>query len=206
MVNVSETDNKRPRRKVPCPTCKSVGFPRSVLSDDRCTFCDGTEGGHEPNVTTAREDALVGINKEKDLIEVKHTDLERISDNCPCFRKNANMYPVDKKRRPWAVHTEEAFSSLQNLAQKWLKERGGIIVYENHMMDSSHLGETSFMPARFIAEEDDAMHDAPMQRRPHGGLPSLRQEAVDHITAEQYDGDPVNAFNEAFVKEVPCPG
>lgn len=110
------------------------------------------------------------------------------------------MYPIDKKRRPWTV-SEEAFHTLQGLAQKWLKERGGIVVYENHMMDSSRLGETSFMPARFIAEEDDAMHDAPKQRRPDGGLPSCRQEAVDHITAEQYDGDPVRAFDEAFVKE-----
>ena len=31
-----------------CPTCKSIGFPKSVLGDDRCTFCDGTEGGHPP--------------------------------------------------------------------------------------------------------------------------------------------------------------
>lgn len=110
------------------------------------------------------------------------------------------MYPIDRKRRPWAVSTE-AFSQIQSLAQKWLKERDGIIVYENHMMDSSHLGETSFMPARFIAEEDDAMHDAPMQRRPNGGLPSLRQEAVDHITAEQYGGDPAKALNAAFAEE-----
>jgi len=39
-----------------CPSCKSKGFPVSTLSDDRCTFCDGTEGGHEPSVTTALED------------------------------------------------------------------------------------------------------------------------------------------------------
>lgn len=31
-----------------CPTCKSVGFPKSVLPD-RCTFCDGSEGGQGPS-------------------------------------------------------------------------------------------------------------------------------------------------------------
>jgi len=109
------------------------------------------------------------------------------------------MYPINKERRPWSVFGE-TFETLQGLAQKWLKERGGIIVYENHMMDSSRLGDTTFMPARLIAEEDDQLHDAPMEHRPNGGLPSCRQQAVDHITLEQYDGDPVRAFNEAFVR------
>lgn len=31
-----------------CPTCKSKGFPLSTLGADRCTFCDGTEGGNPP--------------------------------------------------------------------------------------------------------------------------------------------------------------
>lgn len=31
-----------------CPTCKSKGFNLSVLGPDRCTFCDGTEGGNSP--------------------------------------------------------------------------------------------------------------------------------------------------------------
>lgn len=31
-----------------CPTCGSVGFEVSVLGLDRCTFCDGTEGGDPP--------------------------------------------------------------------------------------------------------------------------------------------------------------
>lgn len=31
-----------------CPCCKSVGFDVSVLGGDRCTFCDGTEGGNPP--------------------------------------------------------------------------------------------------------------------------------------------------------------
>lgn len=69
-------------QEVRCPTCKSIGFPKSVLSDDRCTFCDGTEGGHEPDVTTAKEDeALAGINREKEPIVVAHALLERCSEN-----------------------------------------------------------------------------------------------------------------------------
>lgn len=33
---------------VPCKTCGGKGFPASVLGPDRCTFCDGTEGGNPP--------------------------------------------------------------------------------------------------------------------------------------------------------------
>ena len=41
------------------------------------------------------------------------------------------------------------------------------------------------MPARYIAE-DDQMHDAPEEHRPNGGLPSLRQQKVDHIKLEDF--------------------
>lgn len=33
--------------KYHCPTCKSSGFNRSHMIN-RCSFCDGTEGGHPP--------------------------------------------------------------------------------------------------------------------------------------------------------------
>lgn len=33
-----------------CPTCRAVGFDPSILGPDRCSFCDGTEGGHPPEV------------------------------------------------------------------------------------------------------------------------------------------------------------
>lgn len=36
-----------------CPTCRSKGFGPSVLGGDRCTFCDGTEGGNPPEYTCA---------------------------------------------------------------------------------------------------------------------------------------------------------
>lgn len=35
----------------PCPTCNSIGFDESKLGSDRCTFCDGTEGGLCPFCT-----------------------------------------------------------------------------------------------------------------------------------------------------------
>lgn len=35
----------RTRAPAKCKTCGSVGFVASVLGPDRCTFCDGTEGG-----------------------------------------------------------------------------------------------------------------------------------------------------------------
>lgn len=112
------------------------------------------------------------------------------------------MYPVAQERRPWVLH-KEAYEQVMRLAPMWLKDRGGVVVYENHMMDSSHLGETTFMPARFIAQEDDQMHDAPMQHRPNGGVPSCRMEAVDHITLEQYNGDAEKAIAAAFKEEPP---
>jgi len=110
------------------------------------------------------------------------------------------QYPIRQDRRPWIVGAE-AYEQLERLAPKWLTERGGVVVYENQTLDSSRLGDTSFMPARFVAEEDDQEHDAPMERRPNGGLPSFRQQATDHITIEQYGGDPEKAFKEAFAKE-----
>ena len=111
-------------------------------------------------------------------------------------------YPVKQERRPWVL-CKEAYEQVVRLAPMWLKERGGIVVYENHVMDSSRLGETTFMPAKFIAQEDDQLHDAPMEHRPNGGLPSCRMEAVDHIMLEQYNGDVEKTVAAAFKEEPP---
>lgn len=88
-------------------------------------------------------------------------------------------------RRPWIVHREAA-ATCKVLFPKWLREREGIIVYQNQTLDSSHLGETAYMPARFIAQEDDHLHWAPLENRPNGGLPSLRQQQVDLIVLADY--------------------
>jgi hypothetical protein len=82
---------------------------------------------------------------------------------------------------------------------KWLKERNGIVVYENHMLDSSSLGDKTFIPARYVAENNQRC-DAPEQWRPNGGLPSLRQEKVDHVKLEDFGGD-LNLALKCFVKE-----
>lgn len=34
-----------------CPTCGSIGFLTSPLGANRCSFCDGTEGGHPPTIS-----------------------------------------------------------------------------------------------------------------------------------------------------------
>jgi len=87
--------------------------------------------------------------------------------------------------RPWSVNPENWDQCINYLFPKWLKERGGIVVYENHMFDSSSLGDKTFMPARYIAE-DNQMHDAPEEHRPNGGVPSMRQQKVDHIRLEDF--------------------
>jgi len=46
-----EREALRPESTKTCPTCKSKGFDLSILGPDRCTFCDGTEGGNPPEPT-----------------------------------------------------------------------------------------------------------------------------------------------------------
>lgn len=43
-------DYALPTRTTTCPTCKSSGFQESILGKDRCSFCDGTEGGQGPTL------------------------------------------------------------------------------------------------------------------------------------------------------------
>jgi len=104
---------------------------------------------------------------------------------------------MTEPKRPWSVNPEN-WDQCMSLFPKWLKERNGVVVYENHMLDSSHLGDKSFMPARFIAE-DNEMHDAPDEHRPHGGLPSLRQQKVDHIKLEDFES--VEDALKCFVRD-----
>ena len=42
-----------------CITCSSQGFNKSVLGPHRCTFCDGTEGGHPPKPEEIEEMAAL---------------------------------------------------------------------------------------------------------------------------------------------------
>jgi hypothetical protein len=113
-------------------------------------------------------------------------------------------YPVHKERRPWKFFIE-VLEQLQRLGPMWLKERGGIVVYENCYIGSINGGHLTCIPARFLAEEDNAMHDAPMEYRPFDGVPSKREQAVDYITLEQYDGDAEKAMAAAFTVEVEPP-
>jgi hypothetical protein len=110
-------------------------------------------------------------------------------------------YRKDPTRRPWKVFFD-AVETLNGRLPMWLVERGGIVVYENHMMDSSHRGEQTFMPVRFLASEDNALHWAPLEHRPDGGLPSLRQEQVDLIELSDFpDTTPAAIIGKCFMFE-----
>ncbi len=43
--------NRRDFDEQVCPTCHSYGFKPSILGPHRCTFCDGTVGGHPPDIS-----------------------------------------------------------------------------------------------------------------------------------------------------------
>ena len=102
--------------------------------------------------------------------------------------------------RPWSIAPENYARCIEDLFPKWLKDRGGIVVYENHFFDSSSFGDKTFMPARYVAEEDNKMHDAPNEYRPNGGVPSMRQQKVDHITLDEFGG--IKEALACFEKEV----
>jgi len=89
-------------------------------------------------------------------------------------------------RRPWEVNPENV-EQVRRLFPKWLKERHGIVVYECVAMDSSALGNRSFMPRMFEAQ-DDKFHPAPNVRSPTGNA-SDQEWPVDWISMDQtFDG------------------
>jgi len=49
--------------------------------------------------------------------------------------------------RPWKVNPDIWFGTKE-LFDKWLRERNGIVVYENHMMDSSRLASATLVAKR----------------------------------------------------------
>lgn len=98
-------------------------------------------------------------------------------------------------QRPWIIDDEQWDQCINNLFPTWLKERNGVVVYENHMMDSSNLGDLSFMPFKYLAE-DGSMREAPNRL---GDVPSRFQERVDHIRLEEFSGDLEKAL-QSFVR------
>lgn len=110
-------------------------------------------------------------------------------------------YRKDPGRRPWKVHYD-AVEQLRGRINTWIYERGGIVVYENHVLDSSARGDQTFMPVRFVASEDNALHWAPLEHRPNGGLPSQRQEQVDLIELADFpDTPPAAIIGKCFTFE-----
>jgi len=92
--------------------------------------------------------------------------------------------------RPWEVNPENWRRCIfdPGLFPKWLRERGGIVVYENQLLDSSSMGNKTFMPAKFYAEGHVELQDAPEQFSPDGNCSTI-QVKVDHITVDEYGGD-----------------
>jgi hypothetical protein len=101
-------------------------------------------------------------------------------------------------QRPWGINPEQWNEELKSLFSTWLKDRGGIVVYENQMFDSSAFGSRSYVPARYYAEGSSVLHPAPQWI---GDLPSERQHKVDHITLEEFDGDVERLLAECFTEE-----
>lgn len=118
-------------------------------------------------------------------------------DPRPEYRKQA-------VRRPWTAHFSE--SELKDRFLMWLQERGGIVVYENHMLDSSARGDQTFMPVQFLCNEKPGLQWAPREYCPHGGLPSRRQQQVDLIELADFpDTTPAAVVGKCFKFEEPQP-
>ena len=104
-------------------------------------------------------------------------------------------YRKAKDRRPWKV-SASVIEQCKKLFPAWLSQRGGIVIYENHVLDSFALGQTTFMPVLFIAAEDDALHWSPLEHRPDGGLPSRRQQQVDLVELSDYPDTSIESVIE----------
>ena len=97
--------------------------------------------------------------------------------------------------RPWSINPTSYDACMKDLFPRWLRERGGVVVYQNQMFDSSSFGDTTFLPKRYLST-DNQIHEASEQYYPDSiGLPSLRQQKVDHVTLEEFGGDVEKALS-----------
>jgi hypothetical protein len=99
---------------------------------------------------------------------------------------------------PWPVPADAYDRCIGQTFPMWLKERGGIAIYENRMMDSTQYGTTAYLPASYIAE-DNLMHPAPPWI---GDMPSSRRELIGIVTLETAGGLE-NALANFVVQEEP---
>jgi len=100
-------------------------------------------------------------------------------------------------RRPWRV-SPDVWDVVMEAFPMWLREREGIIVYENENFDSSAFGDQTFVPAMCYVEGSDRLKPAPKRL---GNLPSNFQYQADHIKLEEFDGDTDLAIRTCFVRE-----
>jgi len=101
-------------------------------------------------------------------------------------------------RRPWKVGNIAA-EKLKPLLPTWLAERGGVIVYENHTLDSSDMWNTMFLPRKYLME-GDVLTDAPTVRW-QGGLPSRWKEQVDFIELSEYDPEETTIQPDGHIRK-----
>jgi hypothetical protein len=109
-----------------------------------------------------------------------------------------------EKRRPWEVNPENV-ELVRRLFPMWMDKRHGIVVYECPAMDSSAMGNKTFMPYMFEAE-DDQFHPCPLVRSPTGNC-SDQEWAQDWVCKgwihEDFFGLPTDEILDAcFYYEV----
>lgn len=100
---------------ITCPTCKSLNFNKSILGPTRCSFCDGTEGGHPPELPL-----IVGATyraKPVNLMSYERADIHdrtilwisedgnRIQYDAPTVKWGKNYQTVTREAfLKWAGH------------------------------------------------------------------------------------------------------
>jgi hypothetical protein len=100
-----------------------------------------------------------------------------------------------RMNRPHEIDAD-IWDDAKILFHVWLRERDGVVVYENQNLSSSQCGAKSFMPGRYVAV-DEKTYDAPARI---GDVPSRFQERVDHIKREDFGDDVEKAFAACFTK------
>ena len=123
-----------------CPSCNSSGFQVSILGPDRCTFCDGTEGGNPPvekcatgsearrraeelaNEFTTTEDGRDWMQRREHIADTLEPLLEEIDElkvHSHSLRKLLNM--VNRVTSSWRHQKEVPPAFLNDLCNRQIE-------------------------------------------------------------------------------------
>lgn len=105
-------------------------------------------------------------------------------------------YVLAEDRRPWVFEVQNV-QQVMEMVEKWLKERGGVVIYENITLDSSHMGERNMIPAIFESEKEGFVC-APTPRWNKDGNFSTEMQQVDFIHVDQFEGKKMQKAMENF--------